>query len=120
MKQKLNIPYLTITLFLTAITYLLLSIYSTAHWPLQTNAHRAKSTIESSSIPADQKTELATSTQKIIDAGFEIMKRSSLYHITGFSAFIISLIAVFRERGIKRFIPLPFGLISGFLGIITM
>jgi hypothetical protein len=83
MKQKQNIPFLTITLFLTAITLFLLSLYSTTHWALLTEAHRAYSVAESSTLPADQKAELMSSTQAIVMAGHSVLWKLSAYKITG-------------------------------------
>lgn len=120
MKHKQTIPFLTITLFLTVITLFLLSLYSTTHWALLTNGYKAHAVAETSVLPADQKAVLMSSTQGIVLAGRSLLWKLGAYKITGLLALVISLVAVFKGKGIRRFIPLPFGLISGLLALITM
>ncbi len=122
-------PYITLTIFLAITTYALLSVYSTVHWPILRNAHninvivmktKIDNEVSKKDVLSKELNEIETASQKIIAAGHKAMSITSLYHFTGLSALILSIVALFRKKGWKRYVALPFGFLAGLQGIIVM
>jgi hypothetical protein len=119
--------------FSTLLTSHLLSMYSTVHWPILTSSYNLKSHIEN--ISEDEKAnqivmenenlrkffdDLPNISDKIHTAGWELMGKTGLYHLTGLFSFLLAIFTFFCRPRWVGIIALPFGIYSLSLAAIIM
>jgi len=117
----------------TLLTWHLLSMYGTVHWPILTSSYKLKAHIES--IDKDQEAkqivenndnlrkfynDLPNISEKIQTAGWKLMSDTGLYHITGLVSFLLAIFTFFCRPRWVGFIALPLGIYSINFAMIIM
>ena len=119
--------------FCTLLTSHFLSMYSIVHWPILTSSYHIKAHLEK--VAEDEEANkliienenlskffnaLPNISDKIHTAGWDLMGKTGLYHITGLISFILAIFSFFCRPRWVGIITLPIGVYSLNLAAIIM